>query len=99
MKVILTTMFVIVFFAIAALFSAVNTATVDLNYLVGQGNFNVSTLLGLAFVSGFVICWVIFYSMYLQLKLKLAMTNKKLHKAQSSDAQSSSNAIAVNDNA
>lgn len=99
MKVILTTMFVIVFFAIAALFSAVNTTTVDLNYLVGQGNFNVSTLLGLAFVSGFLICWVIFYSMYLHLKLKLAMTNKKLHKTQSVEAQQSSNAIAVNENA
>lgn len=85
MKVVLTTMIVIVFFTIAALFGAVNNAMVDVNYLVGHGSFNISIALGIAFVSGFTICWVIFYSMYLQLKLKLALTNKKLAAAQHND--------------
>ena len=82
MKVVLTTMIVIVFFTIAAQFGAVNNTMVDVNYLVGQGSFNISIALGIAFVSGFTICWVIFYSMYLQLKLKLALANKKLAAAQ-----------------
>ncbi|WP_435276942.1 LapA family protein [Psychrobium sp. nBUS_13] len=85
MKVVLTTMIVIVFFTIAVLFGAVNNAMVDVNYLVGQGSFNISVALGITFVSGFTICWIIFYSMYLQLKLKLALTHKKLAAAQSDD--------------
>jgi len=80
MKVVLTTMIVIVCFAIAMLFSASNEAMVDLNYLVGNGNFNVSFLIGLSFLSGFLICWVIFYSMYLTLKFKMSVLNKKITK-------------------
>lgn len=84
MKVVLTTMIVLIFFTVAMLFSASNQATVELNYLIGTGIFNVSYLLGIAFVSGFVICWIIFYSMYLQLKLRLNLVRKKLEKTQTS---------------
>jgi len=86
MKVVLTTMIVIVFFAVAMLFSASNEAMVDLNYLVGNGNFNVSFLIGLAFLSGFLICWLIFYSMYLTLKFKMSALTKKMAKLQLSDS-------------
>lgn len=80
MKVVLTTMIVIVFFTVAMLFGMSNEAMVDLNYLIGRGNFNISYLIGLSFLSGFVICWALFYSMYLQLKLKMAVLRKKLKK-------------------
>jgi uncharacterized membrane protein YciS (DUF1049 family) len=80
MKVVLTTMIVIVFFTLAMLFSASNEAMVELNYLVGNGTYNVSYLIGLSFVSGFFICWIVFYSMYLQLKLKMSLLRKKMNK-------------------
>lgn len=80
MKVVLTTMIVVVCFCIAALFSASNNTMVELNYLIGNGSFNISYLIGLGFVTGFVICWIIFYSMYLQLKLKLSLQRKKIIK-------------------
>lgn len=80
MKVVLTTMIVIVFFTVAMLFGMSNEAMVDLNYLVGSGNFNISYLIGLSFLCGFIICWALFYSMYLQLKLKVSLLNKKLNK-------------------
>jgi len=86
MKVVLTTMIVIVFFTVAMLFGMSNEAMVDLNYLVGHGNFNISYLIGLSFLSGFVICWALFYSMYLQLKLKLSLLNKKLKKLEGDES-------------
>jgi len=86
MKVVLITMIVIVFFTIAMLFSVSNEAMVDLNYLIGHGNFNVSHLIGLSFLSGFIICWILAYTIHLKLKVKLSFLRKKLNKLELKDS-------------
>ncbi len=80
MKVVLITMVVIVFFTISMLFSVSNEAMVDLNYLIGTGNFKISYLIGLSFLSGFIICWILVYTMHLKLKLKMSFLRKKINK-------------------
>jgi len=82
MKTIFATLIVVIFFAAAMIFSTSNTGTVPINYLIAQGSFNVSTVIGVAFLSGFLLCWCIFYSLYLGVKFKLKSTTKKLTKAE-----------------
>lgn len=86
MKVVLITMIVIVFFTIAMLFNVSNEAMVDLNYLIGNGNFNISYLMGLSFLTGFIICWILVYTMYLKLKLKMTFLRKKIIKLESNNS-------------
>jgi len=87
MKTIIATLIVVVFFAAAIIFSSSNTDMVSINYLIAQGSFNVSTVIGAAFLSGFLLCWCIFYSLYIGLKFKLKSTTKKLTKAEKDVAQ------------
>jgi putative membrane protein len=87
MKTIFATLIVVIFFAAAMIFSASNTALVPINYLIAQGEFNVSAVIGVAFLSGFVLCWCIFYSLYIGLKFKLKSTSKKLIQAKKDVAQ------------
>ena len=81
MKTIIATLVVVVFFVAAMIFSASNTGSVTINYLIAQGEFNLSTVIGVAFITGFVLCWCIFYSLYIGLKLKLKATRNKLSQA------------------
>jgi len=80
MKSVFITMLVITCFIAAMVFSANNTAMVNINYFIAQGNFNVSHVIGGAFLLGFAICWCIFLSFYVTLKFKLRAANKKLAK-------------------
>lgn len=80
MKSIFITMVVVIFFVTAMIFSANNTRMVTINYFIAQGDFNISHVIGVAFLFGFLICWVIFVSFYLTMKFKLRLVNKKLIK-------------------
>ena len=82
MKTVIATLVVVIFFAAAMIFSASNIEVVSINYLIAQGTFKISTVIGVAFLSGFLLCWCIFYSLYLALKFKLKSTTKKLMQAQ-----------------
>ncbi|MDP2560334.1 LapA family protein [Psychrobium sp. 1_MG-2023] len=86
MKSVIATIVVILFFVMAMIFSASNKEMVTINYLIAQGSFNVSHVIGLAFISGFVICWFIFYSLYIGLKIKLNIANKKITRLADSPA-------------
>lgn len=78
MKTVIAILVICVIFVAALLFSSSNTEVVTINYFVAQGAFKIGTLLGFAFFSGFIICWVVFAILYWGLKLKLRSLNKKL---------------------
>ncbi|WP_070967442.1 LapA family protein [Vibrio sonorensis] len=75
-------------FLIALALGSQNQAVVTFNYLIAQGDFHLSTLLGGVFVTGFVLAWLIFGSLHLQAKLKVRKLNKQLK--QSTALQSAS---------
>lgn len=83
MKTIIAILVIVLFFAAAMVFSASNTEVVNINYLIAQGTFNVSAVIGISFLSGFLLCWCIFYSLYIGLKFKLNASTKKLEQAKS----------------
>ena len=65
---------------LALALGAQNQAVVTFNYLLAQGDFHLSTLLGVVFVTGFVIAWVIFGSLHLKSKMQVRKLNKQLKK-------------------
>ncbi|MGX9418243.1 LapA family protein [Vibrio sp. RC27] len=72
---------VLILFLLALALGSQNQAVVGFNYLIAQGEFYLSWLLGGAFVSGFIISWLIFGSMHLRAKLKVRSLTKKLERA------------------
>ncbi|MEF1187141.1 lipopolysaccharide assembly protein LapA domain-containing protein, partial [Vibrio sinaloensis] len=51
---------VLALFLVALALGSQNQAIVNFNYLIAQGEFHLSTLLGVVFVTGFAISWLIF---------------------------------------
>ena len=86
MKSFIATLVVVICFITAMVFSVKNTAIVNINYFIAQSDFNISHVIGLAFLTGFVICWRIFYSMYIALKLKLRFANRTIAKLSNQQA-------------
>jgi len=80
-------MLVVICFIGAMIFSANNTDMVNINYFVAQGDFNISHVIGFAFILGFIICWLIFLSLYVGVKLKLRFANKKIEKLEKTGAE------------
>ncbi len=74
----------ILLFIIAVALGSQNQELVNFNYLLAQGDFHLSTLLGVVFVSGFTCAWLLFFSIHMKLKLKIRRLNKQLKKQQSS---------------
>lgn len=82
---------VLALFLVALALGSQNQEVVNFNYLLAQGEFHLSTLLGVVFVVGFVIAWVIFGSLHLRSQLevrKLKRQVKKLSPAESTPEQS-----------
>ncbi|OEE80028.1 LapA family protein [Vibrio genomosp. F6] len=75
---------VIALFLIALALGAQNQEVVTFNYLVAQGNFNLSTLLGVIFVSGFGLGWLVFGSLHLKSQLQIRRLRKQLNKLKTS---------------
>lgn len=71
---------VIALFLIALALGAQNQEVVSFNYLLAKGEFHLSTLLGVVFVSGFVLAWIIFGSLHLRAQLKVKKLNRQLKK-------------------
>ncbi|MCG3722413.1 DUF1049 domain-containing protein [Vibrio cincinnatiensis] len=67
-------------FLLALALGSQNQALVTFNYLLAQGEFHLSTLLGSVFIAGFLIAWVIFGSLYLKSQLEVRKLSKKLKK-------------------
>ncbi|GMM87553.1 DUF1049 domain-containing protein [Vibrio fortis] len=71
---------VIALFLIALALGSQNQTIVNFNYLLAQGDFHLSTLLGVVFVSGFVLAWIVFGSMHMKSQLQIHRLKKKLNK-------------------
>lgn len=77
---------VIALFLIALALGAQNQEVVTFNYLVAQGSFNLSTLLGVIFVSGFGLGWLVFGSLHLKSQLQIRRLRKQLNKLKTSSS-------------
>ncbi|ELH4235261.1 DUF1049 domain-containing protein [Vibrio fluvialis] len=75
-------------FLIALALGSQNQEIVTFNYLLAQGEFHLSTLLGSVFVVSFLIAWIIFGSMHLKSQLEIRKLNRKLKKQTSSNSVS-----------
>lgn len=71
---------ILALFLIALALGSQNQVVVTFNYLLAQGEFHLSTLLGVVFVVGFVLAWLIFGSLHMKAKLKVRKLNKQLNK-------------------
>ncbi|WP_086970372.1 LapA family protein [Vibrio coralliirubri] len=71
---------VIALFLIALALGSQNQTTVNFNYLLAQGDFHLSSLLGVVFVSGFALAWLVFGNMHMRSKLKIHRLKKQLNK-------------------
>ncbi|MDV7103933.1 lipopolysaccharide assembly protein LapA domain-containing protein [Vibrio sp. TH_r3] len=71
---------VIVLFLIALALGAQNQEVVSFNYLLAKGEFHLSTLLGIVFVAGFALAWLIIGSMQIKSQLTIHRLQRKLKK-------------------
>nr|WP_216613371.1 lipopolysaccharide assembly protein LapA domain-containing protein [Vibrio sp. 99-8-1] len=69
-------------FLVALALGAQNQEVVSFNYLLAKGEFHLSTLLGVVFVSGFALAWLIVGSVQLKSKLTIRRLNRQLKKSQ-----------------
>jgi len=80
MRIILTTLTIIFVLAIAYLFGSYNEQIVTVNYLIAKGDFKLSWVVAVALVCGFLLSWVISAYFYYSLKVRFALTKRKLDK-------------------
>lgn len=78
---------VLVLFLIALALGSQNQELVSFNYLLAKGEFHLSTLLGVVFVVGFALAWVIFASIQLKTQLQVIRLKKKLKKYEPANAE------------
>jgi putative membrane protein len=71
---------ILLLFFIALALGAQNQEIVSFNYLVAKGEFHLSWLLGIVFVSGFVLSWLVFGSLHLRAKMKVRRLTKQIEK-------------------
>jgi putative membrane protein len=71
---------ILALFLIALALGAQNQAVVTFNYLIAQGEFHLSTLLGTVFVSGFLLACLLGSSFYFKSQLQVRKLNKQLKK-------------------
>ncbi|UYI46122.1 lipopolysaccharide assembly protein LapA domain-containing protein [Vibrio parahaemolyticus] len=74
-------------FLIALALGSQNQEVVTFNYLLAKGEFHLSTLLGVVFVVGFGLAWVIFASIQLKTQLQVRRLKKKLKKYEPANAE------------
>ncbi len=77
---IVTLIIVVVGFLITFALGAQNEAVVHFNYLVAQGDFKLSTILGITFGTGFIIGWIICGLLYIKVRFSYKRLMKKMAK-------------------
>ncbi|MBL4828940.1 MAG: DUF1049 domain-containing protein [Aliivibrio sp.] len=77
---IITVLLLVAFFLIAVAFGAQNQILVQFNYLVAQGEFQLSTLLSIFFGVGFGVGWLICGGLYFKARFSLRRLKKKITK-------------------
>ena len=78
---------VLALFLIALALGSQNQEIVTFNYLLAKGEFHLSTLLGVVFVVGFGLAWVIFASIQFKTQLQVRRLKKKLKKYEPAAAE------------
>ncbi|HHF3107117.1 TPA: LapA family protein [Vibrio diabolicus] len=86
---------VLALFLIALALGSQNQELVTFNYLLAKGEFHLSTLLGVVFVVGFALAWVIFGSIQLKTQLQVRRLKKKLKKYEPTDAKKTADKPAI----
>ncbi len=78
MKSFIAMILVALFFVLALLFGARNEQMVTVSYFVAQGEYRLPVVLGVVFLTGFLISWL--FAMYHIAKMKLVVrqANKKI---------------------
>ena len=71
---------VIALFLMALALGSQNQTIVNFNYLLAQGDFHLSSLLGVVFVSGFALASLVFGNMHMRSQLKIHRLKKQLNK-------------------
>ncbi|CAH0526509.1 LapA family protein [Vibrio hippocampi] len=80
MKIIKIILLLVLFLVTLALGSQ-NQEVVNFNYLIAQGDFHLSTLLGVVFITGFVVSWAIFGTLYVRSQLTVKKLKRQIRKS------------------
>jgi lipopolysaccharide assembly protein A len=83
---------ILALFILALALGAQNQELVTFNYLLAQGSFHLSWLLGTVFAIGFLIAWLIFGSLHIKAKFTIRKLNKQL-KNQAENVQSTRDVV------
>lgn len=78
MKYLLIFLLVLVVFVISVTLGANNDQLVAFNYLLAQGEYQLSTLLATLFAAGLVLGWVICGLFYLRVRISLGRAERKI---------------------
>ncbi|MDD1781771.1 lipopolysaccharide assembly protein LapA domain-containing protein [Enterovibrio sp. ZSDZ35] len=70
----------VVSFLVALALGTQNQEVVNFNYLLAQGEFKLSLLLGIVFGTGFALGWLICGLLYLKAKMSASMLRKQVNK-------------------
>jgi lipopolysaccharide assembly protein A len=79
-KIIFGLVFLAILFAVGLTLGSQNDQLVHVNYLLAQGDYRLSTLLAVVFVSGFVIGWLVFGLVMLRLRMNNSGLRKKVER-------------------
>lgn len=71
---------IILFFVVALALGSQNQEVVNFNFLIAQGEFRLSSLLGMLFGVGFILGWLICGMLYLKERMYRTMLQKQLNK-------------------
>lgn len=93
MKVILGFILFIIPFLLALAIGAQNHEVINFNYLIAQGEFQLSTLLGIFFGGGFIVGWLFCGVLYLKSRIDLGLARKENMKHKSAIKKLSKNTI------
>ncbi|ODP98705.1 MULTISPECIES: LapA family protein [Salinivibrio] len=77
---ILGILFLVLCFLITLALGAQNQDVVNFNYLIAQGEFRLSVILGIVFVMGFGIGWLICGALYLKARVTARRLRKQVDK-------------------
>ncbi|KXF82185.1 LapA family protein [Enterovibrio coralii] len=70
----------VVSFLVALALGTQNQEVVNFNYLLAQGEFKLSLLLGIVFGTGFLLGWLICGMLYLKARMSASMLRKQVNK-------------------
>ena len=80
MKRILALIPLVLVFVLTLAIGSQNGQLVQFNYLIAQGEFSLSMLLGIFFASGFLLGWLVFGLLFLRLKLQNRTLNRTMRR-------------------